>query len=225
MNATDSAFHRLRAANPVPQGSAVEAAALFDRITALPGGGGHPPRALWSRRPVLVLVLALAAGALLAATATALSNWFGDVIGAPQVNSEYSRAQTRLALPPGYAWPELHFPANSVTSRGAGGSYAVAIAQSAWECDWVRAIGVGDAVEQRRAHEALDELMANHAVVAPAGASENWAPPRSARTPTEVFADDGGFQYKERSYREAAAGHPQLLEQSCRANAPPGWHR
>jgi hypothetical protein len=33
-----------------------------------------------------------------------------------------------------------------------------------------------------------------------------------------VFADDGGYQFKQRAYAEAAAGNPRLLQQSCRAN-------
>ena len=65
--------------------------------------------------------------------------------------------------------------------------------------------------------------MTNHVVIAPKGASENWSPPQTG-VPTATYADDGGYQYKQRAYAEAAAGNPQLLEQSCRANAPPGWH-
>jgi hypothetical protein len=60
-------------------------------------------------------------------------------------------------------------------------------------------------------------------VIAPEGASENWTPPQSAKTPTAAYADDGGYQLKLRMYAEASAGHPQLLEQSCRANALAGW--
>lgn len=62
--------------------------------------------------------------------------------------------------------------------------------------------------------------MAENSVIAPAGASENWSPPNAEDTPTQVFADDGGFQYKQRMYADAAAGKPQLLEQSCRNNGP-----
>jgi hypothetical protein len=40
-----------------------------------------------------------------------------------------------------------------------------------------------------------------------------------------VFADDGGYQFKQRAYAEAADGKPKLLEESCRANGPaPGSH-
>jgi hypothetical protein len=89
------------------------------------------------------------------------------------VNSEHAEAQGHLSLPPASSWPELSFPSDSVTSRGARGSFAVSIAQSAWECYWVWAIRDGDAAGQRRAHAALGTLMANNIVIAPNGASEN----------------------------------------------------
>ena len=66
------------------------------------------------------------------------------------------------------------------------------------------------------------DLMTNHVVIAPKGASENWSPPQTG-VPTAVYADDGGYQFKQRAYAEAAAGNAQLLEERCRANAPPGW--
>jgi hypothetical protein len=191
---TDSTLDRLRAANPCTAATAVDADALFERIT----GTAADPRSRRAPRPyrraALVLAVVVALVAVLASTAPAISNWIGDVIGTKEVNS--------------------------VTSRGAGGAFAVFSAQGAWECYWVRAIGDRDVAAQRRARVALRDLMANHVVVAPDGASENWSPPRAAQTPTATFADDGGYELKQRMYAEAAAGHPQLLEQSCRANGP-----
>jgi hypothetical protein len=219
---TDTAFGRLRAANPVHAAAPVDADALFDRITSTPVE--RPSRrASRRRRRLIVAAVALVVAAVLASTAPAISSWIGDIIGGPEATSEYGAAQSRLTLPPGYDWPPLNFPPNSVTSRGAGGSFAVNIAQTAWECYWVKEIRSGDVAEQRRAHAAVSDLLTNHVVVAPEGASENWMPPQATATPTAVYADDGGYQYKERMYAQAAAGRPQLLEQSCRANAPAGW--
>jgi hypothetical protein len=40
-----------------------------------------------------------------------------------------------------------------------------------------------------------------------------------------VFADDGGYQLKQRAYADAADGNPKPLEQICRAQGPaPGSH-
>jgi hypothetical protein len=219
---TDPAFDRLRSANRFAPVSSVDAEALFDRITiALPARRLRTSSRRYSRR-ALVPAVALALVAVLASTALALSGWIGDVIGASEVNSEFADAQSELRLPPGYVWPTLTFPTDSVTSRGAGGSYAVNMAQSAWECYWVQSIRHHDTAGEQRAQAALRDLMANHVVVAPKGASENWSPPQTA-TPIATYADDGGYQFKQKTYAEAAAGRPQLLEQTCRANAPPGW--
>ena len=220
---TDTAFDRLRSANPFPPVSSADAETLFERITV--AAPAEPPRTSsrrQSRRVLVLAVVALAAVAALASTALALSGWVGDIIGASEVHSELNAAERKISLPPGYAWPKINFPKDSVTSRGAGGSYAVNISQSAWECYWVRSIRKRDAAGQQRAHAALDDLMAKHVVVAPKGASENWAPPQTG-TPTAVYADDGGYQFKQKAYAQAAAGNAQLLEQSCAANAPPGW--
>jgi hypothetical protein len=219
---TDSAFDRLRAANRFSPATLVDADALFERITL-----ASPDRRLLSssrryNRPMLVFAVALAVVAVLASTALALSGWIGNIIGPSEVNSEFAKAGSKLSLPPGYAWPKFNFPSDSVTSRGAGGSYAVTIAQSAWECYWVQSLRDRDIAAQHRARAALGDLMANHIVIAPKGASENWSPPQTD-TPKATFADDGGYQYKQKMYAEAAASHPQLLEQSCRVNAPPGW--
>jgi hypothetical protein len=219
---TDTAFRRLRAANPVQAVTPADADVLFERITST-APQGPSRRASRRRRRLIVAAFALVVAAVLASAAPAISNWLGDIIGGPEATSEYGTAQSRLTLPPGYDWPPLNFPPNSVTSRGAGGSFAVNIAQAAWECYWVKGIRAGDVAQQRRAHAALSDLLTNHIVVAPKGASENWMPPQATTTPTAVFADDGGYQYKQRMYAEAAAGRPLLLEQSCRANAPAGW--
>ena len=42
----------------------------------------------------------------------------------------------------------------------------------------------------------------------------------SASLASQVYADDGGFQYLQATYAAAVAGHPSRLIQSCRANAP-----
>jgi hypothetical protein len=87
----------------------------------------------------------------------------------------------------------------------------------------VQSIRERDLAGQQRARAVLTDLMANHVVVAPKDASENWSPAPTG-TPMATYADDGGYQYKQKLYADAAAGHPQLLAQSCRANALPGWH-
>jgi hypothetical protein len=218
---TDQTLNRLRAANPYQASTVAEAGGLFDRIVSTPPDRrlGHAPRRY--RRPVLVLVAAVVACGLLASAAYAVAGWLGGhIITGPTVQSEYTAAQKQLTMPPGYAWPPLNWPSNSVTSRGAGGSFAVSLDQDAWECYWVDAIHSGDAAAQRRAKTALDDLMTNNIVTAPAGAPEDYTPPQSAQRPTMAFADDGGYQNKQRMYAQAAAGHPRLLEQSCRANGP-----
>ena len=216
---TDHTMNRLCAANPFAAGTAVDADALFGTIVlAPPDRPVARTRRRHSRRLVLVLVAVLAVGGILA-VGTA-SGWFSHIITGPTVQAEYAAAQKQLTMPPGYDWPPLNWPSNSVTSQGAGGSFAVNIDQDAWECYWVGAIHSGDATAQQRARTALDDLMANHIVIAPKGAPEDYTAPQSSRTPTAAFADDGGYRYKQRMYAEAATGYPQLLEQSCRANGP-----
>jgi hypothetical protein len=217
---TDHTLNRLSAANPFPAATTVDAAALFDRIVASPGDGRLAGTSKRRRRGrTFVLVTALVACGLLASAAYGISSLLGDVIGGSTVKAEYAKAKTQLTLPPGYTWPKLHWPPNTVTSRGAGGGFAVAYDQGAWECYWVKAIHSGDAAASRRAQAALDDLMTKNSTIAPAGASENWSPP-ATDTPTQVFADDGGFQYKQRIYAAAAAGNPKQLEQSCINNGP-----
>jgi hypothetical protein len=215
---TDLTLNRLRAANPFPAATAVDEDALFDRIVLAPADRRLARKPRSYRRPVLVLAAALVVGGVLASGA--VSGWFSHIIAGPTVKAEYAAAQNLLTMPPGYSWPPLNWPRNSVTSSGAGGAFAVSLDQDAWECYWVDAIHSGDLDAEQRAQAALDDLMANHIVIAPAGAPEDYAPPQSAGTPTLAFADDGGYQYKQRMYAQAAAGKPRLLEQSCRANGP-----
>jgi hypothetical protein len=222
---THNTLNRLAAANPFRAASTVDADVLFDRILLTPPDGRLESKPRPRRRTALVLVTALVVCGLLASGAYGISSLLGGVIGGTTVKSEYLKAQQQLTLPPGYAWPPLHWPAHTVTSLGAGGSFAVNNDQDIWECYWVNAIKSADVAAGRRAHAALDDLLTNHAVIAPSGASENWSPPNAESTPTMVFADDGGYQFKQRAYAEAADGKPKLLEESCRANGPaPGSH-
>jgi hypothetical protein len=218
---TDHTLNRLRAANPFPAGTAVDADALFDSIVAESPDRRLARKPRRSRRTGLVLVTAALVCGLLASGAYGLSDgWFGHAIGGATVKAEYLDAQKQLSMPPGYKWPALHWPSNSVTSPGGGGAMAVSIDQDYWECYWVGAIHSGDVAAQRKAHATLGDLMTNNIVVAPDGAPEDYTPPGATEKPTLAFADDGGYQYKQRMYADAAAGHPQQLEQSCRANGP-----
>ena len=221
---SESAYERLRAANPVPFIEQTDSLDLFRQITALAGDPrlDNPPPTPFIRRRGLALVVAFAVAALLASTAFAISRLVGDdVVGPSVTQDEYLRAQSQLRLPPGATWPDIHFgPQNSVTPRGAGGGVAVLNAQNAWECYWVRAIRRGDTAAQARAHAALNSLLAHNILEAPAGASENWAPPVPPGVPYAVFAHDGGLDSIRANYAAAAAGHPRSLKQSCYANAP-----
>jgi hypothetical protein len=207
----------LRRANPVPEPLAVEGAALYAQITTLPADPRLLRRSPLRRRGVVVAV-AIAAAAIIASTAYGVSSWLGTSVKPPVTLREYHEAQSDLTLPPGYDWPTLHVDPNSVTSLGGGGAQAVMIALSDWECYWVSAIASGDVPAQQHAHAALDTLLRDNATIAPDGASENWSPPAQPHRPMVAFADDGGYQYKQRMYAEAADGKPQLLQQSCIAN-------
>ena len=215
---TDSALTRLRAANPVTEAPTIGNDPLFDRIVALPAEAARRrPR---PTRRMIVLVAVVFVAAVAASTAYSLTHWvFPDVVRAPVSRAEYERAQTILQLPPGYTWPAIDFRANTVMVRGGGGSMAVSIDQSAWECYWVDSIKRGDSAGATRAHTVLDDLMKNRISIAPEGAPENWGPTNKT-FPWLVFADDGGYQFKQRIYAEAAAGKPAGLEQSCRVNRP-----
>jgi len=215
----DSTLAYLRRLNPVPEAVPVDGAELYDRITSLPQDEQRPAGRAFRRRRLVLVAVGLIVMALLATTAFAISGLFTDVVKPPVTKQEYRNAQDVLTLPPGATWPELNVPSNSVTTRGGGGSYAVTIAMTKWECYWVDSIRSGDEQAQQQAHTALDSLLADYAVIAPAGASENWAPTGHA-FPVVAFADDGGYQYKQKMYADAAAGHPKELIQSCRANGP-----
>jgi hypothetical protein len=215
----DSTLAYLRRLNPVPQAASVDGAELFEQITSLPQDERPTARRSPNRRRVALVAVALAATAILATTAFAVANWFGDVVKPAVTKQEYKTAQSDLTLPPGVTWPELNVDPNSVTSRGGGGSSAVMVAMGSWECYWADAIKSGDEQAQQRAHAELNSLFANHVVIAPAGASENWFP-TGHPFPVVAFADDGGYQYKQQMYADAAAGRPKQLFQSCRANGP-----
>ena len=215
----DSTLARLRRLDPVPETAFVDGAELYERITSLPPDERLAARRPAHRRRIALVAVALIVMALLATTAFAISGLFGDVVEPPVTRQEYRNAQDVLTLPPGATWPDLNIPANSVTSRGGGGSYAVMIAMGSWECYWVAAIRSGDEQAGQQAHAELTSLLHDHAVIAPPGASENWAPTGHA-FPVVAFADDGGYQHKEKIWAEAAAGNPQNLVQSCKANGP-----
>ncbi|MCW2976685.1 MAG: hypothetical protein JWM06_1966 [Actinomycetia bacterium] len=218
---TKASMLRLRDANPIPDVAEVDGADLFERITALPLGSKLQQAQARHRRRVVVLAVSFAVMAVLASTAFAISNWvIGGAVKPPVTKGEYRRAQHALTLPPGYTWPALRIAPNTVTGQGAGGGHAVVAAQNAWECYWVQAIHDGDSSAQRRAHDELNALLADNVIVAPANASENWTPPNPPKAPYAVFADDGGVQWLKATYAQAAAGHPQQLIDSCRANAP-----
>jgi hypothetical protein len=218
---TDTSMLQLRSANPFPEPASVDDADLFARIITLPPDSRLRARTSPYRRRVLVVGLALAVMALLASTAFAISNWIGaDAVKPPVTRNEYRLAQHELTLPPGYSWPALHIPPDTVTGPGAGGGRAVDAALTAWQCYWVQTIRSGNTAAQTRAHTELNALLDNNVIVAPANASENWTPPNPPKQPYAVFADDGGLQWSREMYAQAAAGHPQRLIQSCRANAP-----
>lgn len=219
----NSMIDRLRAANPVPQPPHVDDAELFRRIVAEPSGreaqGAKPRRRAALRRPRVVLAMAFGTAVLAASTAVAVSTLTSSNVVKPPVTArEYRLAQRRLTLPPGQTWPALGIDPDSVTGRGAGGGRAVLISQNRWECYWVHAIRAGDTAGQEQAKTVLGGLLAHNVLVAPPGAPEDYVPPNPPRVPFVVMADDGGKQFMERTIQQAVAGHPEQLEQSCRAN-------
>jgi len=220
---SDALLTRLQAANPEPLVMQTDSLDLFNEITAQPADPRlvKPARKPLFRRRGLALVVAFAV-VVLASTAFTISRIVADDVVGPDVTRlEYQEAQSQLELPPGATWPPFHAgPSNSVTPRGAGGGIAVLTAQNAWECYWVRSIRAGDNAGQARAQAALDNLLAHNIREAPAGASENWAPPGPRTVPQVYFAHDGGLGWIRQSYAAAAAGHPRNLIDSCRANAP-----
>jgi len=225
---SDTTFDRLREANPYRPASAGGSDELFARITAEPGDdrlAARKPRR-WRRRRTVGLALAFVAIALGSSAFATVHYMFGKgVVGASTSRAEYLKARTILHLPPGYRWPTIVFRSDTVMNRGGGGSLALANDQTAWECYWVQSIDRGDTTGQGRARAVLDDLMTHRILIAPAGASENWSPPASTPWPSLVYADDGGYQFKQRTYAQAAAGDARMLRQSCRANSPPGGWR
>ena len=220
---TESTMLRLRRANPVPRVAVRDDADLFARITALPRDrslSARRWRLLLHRRAVVFALIAVAA--VLASTAFAVSRLIGaDLVKPPVTKQEYLAAQKLLTLPPGVDWPRFQMPpANSVTTRGGGGGQAVLIAQNAWECYWVQALRNGNAAAAQRAHNELNVLLANNILEAPAGAWENWTPDPLPQVPFIAFSHNGGLDSVRAMYRQAAAGDPTNLAQSCRANAP-----
>jgi len=208
----------LRRANPVPVIPVIDGGGLFDRIVALPR---EVPAARRSRpaRRALAVVVAFAVAAIVASAAYAISSWVASgPVRPPVTRREYRVAQHQLTLPPGSTWPSMHIDPNSVTSRGAGGGHAVLAAQNAWACFWVDAIRNGDTAAQHRAQAELTALLEHNVIVAPANAPEDWTPPNPPLTPYAVWADDGGYQWVQKAYADAASGHPQNLIDSCRAN-------
>lgn len=206
-------IHRLIEANPVPAPAAIDDPELFARIVALPRERRRRPR----KR--VAVAIALAGAALLTSSAVAVDHWLTGAVKPDVTQAEYRDAQSLLPLPPGAAWPVLHVDPNSMTGRGAGGGRAVDIAMTMWECHWASAIRTGDVAAQQRSRRVLLGLLAKHVVVAPNGAPEDWAPADPPAYPYAVFADDGGYQFKQRIYAEAAAGDARGVAQSCRANS------
>ena len=224
MNAMD----RLRAARPTTAEVALDRDTLFLDIVEQPGGRPRPAaarRGAPGRRTAVVLALALVAVLTLgAALATGgLLGWHTDhsIVNRPgRWQLLYRDATRSLTLPPGTRWPTRTLAPHTVTSSNQPGGEAVGIAQVSWECYWVRAIRRHDAAGARRAHAALNDIVRHHILVAPNGSPENVAPPPGVERPFAIFADDGGLAYVKRMYAQAAAGHPGLLDQSCRANGP-----
>ena len=217
-------MERLRRARPEPAPLAIDADELFGAIvkTEREPATRRRPR---PRRAVLIAAALAATIVLTAGSALAFTNILGwhdatSLVKTPrQWQKLYVAAQSDLKLPPGVAWPKLTFPPNSVTPTSEPGGVAVGTAQTAWECYWARAIHTGNVTAQHRAHAALDDLLADHVVVAPPGSSENVAPPASVKLPVEVLASDGGLGYMKRMYAQAAAGNPTMIAESCRANS------
>ena len=222
---TTNPIDRLAAARPaVPE--RLDEETLFARITAQPRPqAAAPARRSHRKLKIAVVLIALLAlgGASAAAVTGLLGGWHEDtsIVDRPQQwRALYRQATRKLALPPGERWPARTLAANTVTSRMQPGGEAVAIAQVSWECYWGAAVRSGDAAAQARAHAALNDLLSHHVLVAPDGSPENVAPPAGAKPPFAIYANDGGLQYVRHVYARAAAGHPRLLFQSCRANGP-----
>jgi hypothetical protein len=207
-------IERLATANPVPTPAAAVDEELFARIVAV-------PRARLPRRPRkrVAVTVVFAAALLLTSTAVGVDRWLTGAVKPDVTKAEYNEARSLLQLPPGVMWPTLHVDPNSLTGRGAGGGYAVDIAMTKWECYWAGAIRGRDTAAEQRSQSTLARLLARHVVVAPNGAPEDWAPATPPTFPYAIYADDGGYQYKQRIYAQAAHGDATGVAQSCRANS------
>ncbi len=222
-------IERLRNAAPAARSQTIDRDALFAAIVARPqdaaAGAGRPPRRASRRRLAIALVIAALAGLTTAtAFATGILSWHdvkpAELVTSPkQWQALYTAATRKLTLPPGQTWPHRTLPPNTITGMSEPGGVAVATSRVRWECYWGAAIRSNDVSAQRQAQAVLADLNRNHTLVAPAGSSENVAPPSNLHGPFEIFANDGGFQYVTKIYADAAAGQPAKLFQSCRANS------
>jgi hypothetical protein len=217
---SEPTLDRLRAANPVPGAMPADDEPLFARITAMPRDAAAPKRRRNRRR--LVLLLAPVAAILIASSAFGISTWLGNrAVEPPVTRAEYLQAQHQLILPPGYHWPApAPMEPNSMTTVGGGGSRAVLVAKTDWECYWADAIKRGDKRAGRAAQAQLNDLTTRHAVIKPDGAPEDWVPPHPPALPYTVWANDGGLQWFREGYKMAANGDASRLNASCRANRP-----
>lgn len=207
-------IERLEAANPVPGVTQLDDPELFRRIVSQPRE--RSPRRRSKRVAVAVV---FAAAALLTSSAVAVNRWLTGAVEPDVTRAEYRSAQSLLPLPPGANWPVLHVDPHSMTTRGGGGGYALLIAMTRWECYWADAIRRGDTAAQGRSQRVLGSLLAQHVVIKPDAAPEDWVPVDPPAFPYAVFADDGGYRFKQRIYAQAAAGDASGVEQSCRANS------
>jgi hypothetical protein len=220
-------MERLRNAAPAAPGSAMDRDALFASIVARAGDpavASRPRLTRSTRRRLAVVLVALAIAAVTAATAlgTGFLGWHDatTIIDKPQQwEALYQAATRQLTLPPGQTWPHRTLAPHTVTGMSQPGGEAVGIARGRWECYWGKAIRSGDTAAQAQAQAALADINAHHTLVAPPGSSENVAAPDNIKGPYEIFASDGGIQFVEKMYADAAAGRPAMLFQSCRANS------
>jgi hypothetical protein len=220
-------IERLRHAAPAAPSAAIDRNMLFASIVARPGDpavASRPRMTRSTRRRLTIVLVALAIATLTAATAlaTGFLGWHDEtaIIDNPhQWESLYLAATRKLTLPPGQTWPHRTLAPNTVTGMSQPGGEAVAISRGRWECYWGKAIRSGDTAAQAQAQAALADINAHHTLVAPAGSSENVAPPDNIKGPFEIFASDGGIQFVTKMYADAAAGRPAMLFQRCRPNS------
>ena len=102
----DSTFAYLRRLNPVPQAASVDGAELFEQITSLPQDERAAARRSPNRRRIALVAVALAATAILATTAFAVANWFGDVVK-PAVTKQAADVMPAPCLPQQLFCPKI----------------------------------------------------------------------------------------------------------------------